>query len=111
MATAIKTRPDKKGKSVEITQRKESRFTFENYVINEFRELKSDIKSNFKWIIGIIISLLGILSVLITYFHGDTGKRIDRVENKLEAKIEKNTQAIHNIDKKLDRIIERLPGK
>ena len=94
---------------MEITPR-ENRFTFENHIINELKELKSDIRelrTDRRWIIGLLLGLLG----LMTFFY-----------DKLDAKIDRNTQAIHEIDKKLDRleieiknelkdILKRLPEK
>ena len=125
----------KKEKSVEITPR-ESRFIFENYVINEFRDLKSDLrelrsetKSDIKelrtdikelrtdmdnlkrWVFISGLTLLFGLLGLMTFFY-----------NKNSEAIKENTKVIHKIDKKFDRleiemksgfkeILKRLPGE
>ena len=129
----------KKEKSVEITPR-ESRFTFEDYVINEFRELKNEIrelrtetkneirelrsetKSDIKelrtdmgnlkrWVFISGLTLLFGLLGLMTFFH-----------NKNSEAIKENTKVIHKIDKKFDRleiemksgfkeILKRLPSE
>ena len=60
-----------------------------------------------RWVVMAAITLfLGLLGMM-TYLHNNTDQRID----KLEIKIDKNTKAIQNIDKKLDRLIDRLPAK
>ena len=53
-----------------------------------------------RWVVMAAITLfLGLLGMM-TYLH-----------NNLEIKIDRNTQAIQNIDKKLDRLIDRLSAK
>ena len=106
MATATKTRPVKTERS--------NVFTFEDYVTNtldqiqtDMRELRSNMNGLQRWVVMAAITLfLGLLG-LMTYLHNNTDQRI----NRLEIKIDKNTQAIHNIDKKLDLLMERLPNK
>ena len=60
-----------------------------------------------RWVVMAAITLfLGLLGMM-TYLHNNTDQRID----KLEIKIDKNTKAIQNMDKKLDRLIDRLSAK
>ena len=99
MAIATKTRPVKTERS--------NVFTFEDYVMNtldqiqtDMRELRSNMNALQRWVVMAAITLfLGLLG-LMTFFY-----------DKLDTKIDKNTQAIHNIEKKLDLLIERLPNK
>ena len=114
MATAAKTRPAKIESKKPGNLENSNHFSFQGYVINEFRELKneirelrSEIKSNLKWTISVILTVSGILVLLITYLHNDNKQAIQ--ENRKA--IQKNTQAIHNIDKKLNTIIDRLSAK
>ena len=135
MATATKTRPLKKVSS--------NGFSFQDYALNtldqiqnnikdlrnEIRDLRSETKTDIRdlrtnitrldgkmdalqrWVVMAAITLFLGLLTLMTFFY-----------NKLDTKIDKNTQAIHNIDKKLDRleieiksefkeILERLPKR
>ena len=132
MATTTKTRPAKIESKKPGNLENSNHLSFQGYVINEFKELKSDIrelkneirdlrsetkneirelrteiKSNLKWIINIILTVSGILVLLITYLHNDNKQAIQ--ENRKA--IQKNTQAIHSIDKKLNTIIDRLSAK
>ena len=136
MATAAKTRPAKIESKKPGNLENSNHLSFQGYVINEFKELKSDIrelrsetkneirelrsetkneirdlrseiKSNLKWTISVILTVSGILVLLITYLHNDNKQAIQ--ENRKA--IQKNTQAIHSIDKKLDTIIDRLSAK
>ena len=135
MATATKTRPLKKVSS--------NGFSFQDYALNtldqiqnnikdlrnEIRDLRSETKTDIRdlrtnitrldgkmdalqrWVVMAAITLFLGLLTLMTFFY-----------NKLDTKIDKNTQAIHNIDKKLDRleieikselkeILKRLPKR
>ena len=119
MATITKVPGKKQIKRVENS----NNFSFQNYVLNilaqiqnEIRELKTDIReirSNMislqRWVTNVAIGLFLGLLTLKTFFY-----------NKLDNKIEKNTQAIHNVERKLDRmeieikselkeILKRLP--
>ena len=121
MATAAKTRPAKIESKKPGNLENSNHLSFQDYVLNtltqiqneirelktEIRELRTEIKSNLKWIINIILTVSGILVLLITYLHNDNKQAIQ--ENRKA--IQKNTQAIHSIDKKLDRIIDRLSAK
>ena len=112
---------EKKEKLVETASPREKRFTFENYVMNtlnqiqtDIRELRSEIKSNLKWTISIMLTVFAILNLWITYLHNDNKQAI-----------RENRKAIHTIDKKVDKleikidrietdtkeILKRLPEK
>ena len=115
----------KKEKSVEITPR-ESRFIFENYVINEFRDLKSDLrelrsetKSDIKelrtdmgnlkrWVFISGLTLLFGLITIMFLLHGDIGERIDRVEKRLDRKFDRLEIEMKSGFKE---ILKRLPGE
>ena len=132
MATTTKTRPAKIESKKPGNLENSNHLSFQGYVINEFRELKSDIrelrsetkneirelrseiKSNLKWTISVILTVSGILVLLITYLHNDNKQAIQENRKAIQKNtqaIQENTQAIHNIDKKLDTIIDRLSAK
>ena len=132
MATAAKTRPAKIESKKPGNLENSNHLSFQGYVINEFRELKSDIrelrsetkneirelrseiKSNLKWTISVILTVSGILVLLITYLHNDNKQAIQENRKAIQKNtqaIQENTQAIHNIDKKLNTIIDRLSAK
>ena len=132
MATVTKTRPVKIESKKPGNLKNSNHFSFQGYVINEFKELKneirelrsetkneirelrSEIKSNLKWTISVILTVSGILVLLITYLHNDNKQAIQENRKAIQKNtqtIQENTQAIHNMDKKLDRIIDRLSAK
>ena len=102
---------------------------FRSETKTDIRELRSETKTDFRelranvvrldgridglqrWGVIVAITLfLGLLS-LMTFFYNKLDNKIDKRVDKLEIKIDKNSEAIRNIDKKLDQVIDRLPEK
>ena len=79
--------------------------------ISDLREEIRDLRTNITRVDGKMDSLQRwVVMAAITLFLGLLGM-MTYLHNNLEIKIDRNTQAIQNIDKKLDRLIDRLPAK
>ena len=88
MATTLKTRKPKGKSPARIYEHTENIYSEgykESVATKEFvrQELKAElgpIKRDIKWVMGILASLVGIM----IYLHGDTSKRMDRIEDELK---------------------------
>ncbi len=66
------------------------------------------LESGFDWLKWFIVICLPALLVLVTYFHSDTGKKIDKLDSRID-KLESNTrQDIQRLESRIDKLDSKL---
>ena len=105
MPTVLKTKKPKSRSQVKIYEHTENieAVATKEFVRQELRPVHRDIK----WLMCILASLVGIM----IYLHGDTSKRMDRMEDKMdrmEKRMDGMAKRMDGIEKRMDGIEEKM---